>query len=241
MTWQQNAHRSLLSSQTSSHLDTELLSAYIDREVDLIAARAVEAHVADCPSCHRRLSQLRRVSISLSQLDSVAPPPWLAQRVRAAVATPPPSFWQRLSRVLLQVPLQSPVGSTLSAAVALAVVLYLGTLGAYRGERQNLLWLAGWPGPVSVPIDDPYWHLTPTTSEVAGRLFVLRGDSLRGDQDVWVEQGLRGARPGERIAVSSPEGKKLLARYSDLEYLLADGSRVVMRYRQETLELWSGT
>ena len=57
-----------------------------------------------------------------------------------------------------------------------------------------------------------------------------------------MEQGLTpGPAPQESIDARSPEGRALLARYSDLGYLLADGSRVLMRYRRgETLELRSG-
>ena len=63
------------------------------------------------------------------------------------------------------------------------------------------------------------------------------GEEVR---NVWVEQGLSEGAPAAQIDARSPQGRALLARDPDLGYLLADGSRVVMRYRRETLELRSG-
>jgi hypothetical protein len=218
-----------------SHLEPDLLSAYLDREVGLVEARAVEAHLSSCEPCRRRLAGMERVVGGLGSVARQAPPPWLAQQVRAVVASQPPPFWQRLGRALLQLPLQSPIGGTLSATVALACVLYMVTAGLDHGSRRGLPGIASYPGPVTFPTDDPNWILRRTTSVVAGRTFVLREDD-----DVWVEKGLSGLR-SERINVASPEGRALLARFSDLGYLLADGSRVMIRYQRETLELWSGT
>ena len=74
-----------------------------------------------------------------------------------------------------------------------------------------------------------------TTSQVAGREFVLKNS-------VWVERGLEGQQPEEHIEARSPEGRELLSRFSEeLGFLLEDGSRVVLRYRQATLELSAGS
>jgi hypothetical protein len=58
--------------------------------------------------------------------------------------------------------------------------------------------------------------------------------------DVWVQKGLEGEVPEFRVSAQSPQGRELLERYSDLGLLLADGSRVVLRYRLETVELSQG-
>lgn len=219
------------------HLDTELLSAYLDREIGLVEARAVETHLENCLTCRGRLADLKRVVASLGSLGREAPPPWLARQVQSAVAAPRPGLWERFFDPLLQVPLRSPIGSTLSMATGLAVVCLLALSGE-RVDRQGLPGLATYPGPVAYPTDDPNFVLTQTTSEIAGRTFVLWED-----EDLWVEQreGLRPLQPEARVTVSSPRGRALIARYEGLGDLLADGSRVVMRYRTETLELWSGS
>jgi len=213
----------------SRHLHTDLLSAYLDREVSLREARVLEAHLETCIPCRRRLDELQRTVGSLTRLERAAPPPWLAQRVRRSLGAAPPSLWERFVKPLLQVPRRSPIASTLSMAVALGIIL----MGASAGQQANPWAFINFKNPG--PVDDPNWNVTPTTIEVADREFVLR------DDDVWVEKGLFVLPPESSITVSSPEGRALLARYQDLGYLLADGSRVMMRYRTETLELWSGT
>jgi hypothetical protein len=89
---------------------------------------------------------------------------------------------------------------------------------------------------VSEAFGDPPPVLPQTTSEVAGRVFEWR-------DDVWVQRGVD-ARPAglaRAVASGSAAGRLLLAELSDLDVLLADGSRVVLRYNYETLEIWNGS
>jgi hypothetical protein len=217
--------------RATAHADTELLSAYLDQEISRVEARALEAHLESCPACRGRLSDLHGVVSSLGRLERAAPPPWLAQQVRHAVATPPPGPWRRFVQPFLRVPLRSPIGSTFSMAVALLLIVLLPEL-SNRAERRGLPGLMAYPGPVADPYPDPPIL---TTIVVANRTFMLREN-----EDVWVELGLPRLEAEGRATPSSPRGKALLARYSDLETLLADGSRVVMRHQRRTLELWSG-
>lgn len=217
-----------------SHLETEHLSAYLDRELPLVEARAVEAHLAGCASCRQRHQELAGVVARLGQVERPAPPPWLGAQIRHHLAAPKPSLWQRLVRPLLPLTLRSPIGSTLSMACAVALVVLVPGWGGH-GEHRGLPGFAAYPGPVAYPSDDPNFQPIPATIEVAGRIFLLHEDD-----DVWVEEGLVSFQPEARITPSSPQGRALLARYEDLGYLLRDGSRVVMRYQRETLELWSG-
>jgi negative regulator of sigma E activity len=78
--------------------------------------------------------------------------------------------------------------------------------------------------------------LPQTTSEVAGRVFVW-------SDDVWVQRGVDAGPAGQprEVPARSPAGRALLAKFSDLGMLLADGSRVVLRYNYETVELWNGS
>jgi hypothetical protein len=69
-----------------------------------------------------------------------------------------------------------------------------------------------------------------TTSEVAGREFIWTDSG-------WIQKGLEGQTPVTRVEAGSPQGRALLTRYSDLEFLLADGSPVVLRYNLETVEI----
>jgi hypothetical protein len=247
-----------MSPLTARHPDFELLSAYLDNEVDRIEARTVETHLEACDSCRAKLRDLRGVVYKMSALDRPAPPPWLITQVRREVVYKrQESFWLRLGRALLQLPLEAPVASALSVLLAVAFVFLLFTSPALSHGRQGLSSLATYPGPVDEPKPDPNFVLIETTSEVAGRKFVRQEDNdvwnfflyqtagqpaaSGPERNVWVEQGLPANHlPLARIDARSPQGRALLARYSDLGYLLADGSRVRMRYQRETLELRSG-
>ncbi|HEV7519026.1 MAG TPA: zf-HC2 domain-containing protein [Thermoanaerobaculia bacterium] len=243
-----------MSPLTTRHPDLELLSAYLDDEVGLVAARALESHLQTCDACRGQLRQLRGVVHQLSGLERPAPPPWLITQVRREVLyKEKESFWMRLGGGFLQLPLATPVASALSVLLSAGFVLLL--FSSIGGSLANTL--ATYPGPVEPPKSDPNFIVTETTSEVAGRTFVRQEDgdlwnyllyeaagqteSAGRERTVWVEQGLTAdPAPRESIDARSPEGRALLARYSDLGYLLADGSRVVMRYQRATLELRSG-
>ncbi|HTQ78685.1 MAG TPA: hypothetical protein VMM92_01730, partial [Thermoanaerobaculia bacterium] len=154
-------------------------------------------------------------------------------------------------------PLESPLASAMAVLLAGSFVLLLVSPSAVTHGRSGLTQLATYPGPVDEPKPDPNFVLIETTSEVAGRKFVRQEDNdvwnyflyetagetsgMAQVKNVWVEQGLPPDHaPQERVDARSPQGRALLARYSDLGYLLADGSRVLMRYQRETLELSGG-
>jgi putative zinc finger protein len=242
------------------HPNTELLSAYLDGEVALVEARAIESHLATCDACRGRLRGLRGVVHQLSALERPAPPPWLMAQVRREVLyAPKESVWMRLSRAFLQLPL-APVASALSVALSGSFVLLLFSFIGGGPGSQALSNLATYPGPVEAAVQpDPDFVIIETTSEVAGRKFVRQEDdgvwnaflydtvgpsgpavTEGGVRNVWVEQGLPDRTPRARVDARSPEGRALLARYSELGDLLADGSRVLMRYQRETLELHGG-
>jgi hypothetical protein len=69
-----------------------------------------------------------------------------------------------------------------------------------------------------------------TTSEVAGRKFFLTDNG-------WVQKGLEGETPVARVDAGSPQGRALLTKCSGLQWLLVDGSPVVLRYNLETVEI----
>ena len=238
------------------HPDIELLSAYLDDETGRVEASELKSHLQTCDACRGRLRELRGVVHQLSGLDRPAPPPWLLAQVRREVIDRQrESFWRRLGSGFLQLPFATPVASAFSVLLsASCVVLLFSFIGGSLG-LHDLSGLATYPGPVEAKYD-PNFVLTETTIDVAGRTFVRQEDkdlwnyvlydtagqteSADRSRPVWVEQGLTDHAPLASVDAKSPEGRALLARYRDLGDLLADGSRVVMRYRRETLELRSG-
>ncbi len=164
---------------------------------------------------------------------------WLApaRRVRA--------WWARVSLPRFSGPPRlagAPLGVGLAFLLTLVVLQYGGGGGA--GGGLGVLHLSTAPAAGGSRIERPEFRVSEffgdapvvppqTTSEVAGRVFVL-------SDDVWVQRGLDAtdtAQPHALISARSPRGRRLLARYSDLGVLLADGSRVVLRDHLQTLEL----
>lgn len=224
------------------HLTTEQLSAYLDGEATFTESRQIEGHLADCAGCRGRFESLQRTVSGLWRLERAAPPPGLSTRVRAEVAAirrPEAAYARGAVSYLFGLP-NRPVLRT-AAAMALPLVLsfFLFTNGmeknAIEARVQPL------PAPVEVvtvePMADMPLVMPLTTSKVAGREFIWRE---QGSGDVWVQRGLEGEIPASRVSTQSPQGRELLAQFSGLDLLLADGSRVVLRYRLETVEISQG-
>lgn len=225
------------------HLTSEQLSAYLDGEVAFHESREIEGHLGACGDCRDRFDTLQRTVSGVWRLERAAPPPGLSTRVRAEVAAvrrPEPAFARNVVSYVFGLPNRPSLRTAAAVALPLVLSLFLFTNGM---EQKAALEQSLMPPPALVevvtvePMANLPLFLPQTTSKVAGREFVWRE---LGSGDVWVQKGLEGEVPAARLSVQSPQGRELLAQYSDLGLLLADGSRVVLRYRLETVELSQG-
>jgi hypothetical protein len=245
----------------SGHISLESLSAYMDGETAPSETRRLEAHLAACVTCSSRLEATRRVVGGLRVLRPTPPPPDLPARLedriaaeRAGAGGRPGGLDRLRSLRSVQSWLRSwlwwqglpPLHGSFSAArplVTAGLALLVAVLLLQNGESGPGL---GAPAPklphagpeflVSEAFGDAPSVLPQTTSEVAGRVFVW-------SDDVWVQRGVDAGPAGQprAVAARSPAGRAMLAKLSDLGVLLADGSRVVLRYNTETVELWNGS
>ncbi|HWM94388.1 MAG TPA: zf-HC2 domain-containing protein [Thermoanaerobaculia bacterium] len=227
------------------HLSSEQLSAYLDGEVASPESREIEGHLASCGDCRDRFKSMQRTVSGVWRLERAAPPPGLSTRVRAEVAAVrrPEVFPGRgLVSYVFGLPNRPVLRTSAAMGLALVLSLFLFTNGLEHrtGLQETLVPAPAMPAMVEVvtvePMVDVPFFLPQTTSKVAGREFVWR--ELRSG-DVWVQRGLEGQEPATHVSAQSPQGRELLARYSELGLLLADGARVVLRYRLETVELSS--
>jgi hypothetical protein len=213
------------------HASTEELSAYLDSELAFAKVRQLEAHCAACLDCGARLASLKRVVHGLSRAERVGravPPPALRQQIRRQVQATPPAqgFRSALESFRFMLfPLSPALRSFAVLGLAMAAGLFavnhgLGTEPQPRPEVVTVETFLG-GAPLALP---------PTTSEVAGRKFIWTDAG-------WVQRGLEGEVPVTLVDSGSPRGREMLTRYSDLEFLLADGSSVVLRYKLETVEI----
>jgi Putative zinc-finger len=241
----------------SGHISLESLSAYLDGETGPSETRRLEAHLAACAPCSSRLEATRRLVGGLLVLRPAPPPPDLPALLQGRIAAERAGagdrpggldrpdglrslrsvrswlWWQGLP------PLHgswSAARPLVTAGLALLVAVLLLQNGESGGPAAPRLPHAGPEFLVSEAFGDAPPVLPQTTSEVAGRVFVW-------SDDVWVQRGVDPGPAGQprAVAAHSPAGRALLAKLSDLDVLLADGSRVVLRYNTETVELWNGS
>lgn len=221
------------------HVSTEDLSAYLDSELGYAEIAPLEAHCASCADCGSRLASLRRVVNGLGGIHRAEPPAALRQQIRREVQTAPPgTFAQRIEwalealRILL-FPLRPPLRASAALGLAAVAGLFAVSHGVGDGFLRN-----DEPQPrrpieiVETRLGEPLQLPPQTTSEVAGRKFIWTDAG-------WVQRGLEGETPETRLDSHSPQGKALLTKYSDLQFLLEDGSSVVLRYNLETVEIRS--
>jgi len=212
------------------HTTTEQLSAYLDSELGFVEMRQLEAHCGACPECGMRLASMRRVVAGLGRAERAMPPLALGQQIRRQVMEEIPAHGMRRTLQSLRFFL-FPLGFGQQTAAAMGLALVVSLFAVSHGPGGLL------PGEIQPPPSiqeevtvQPGAIPKPTTSRVAGRDFIWTEVS-------WVQEGLEWEKPVASVDSRSPEGRKLLNKYSDLKFLLADGSPVVLRYNLETVEI----
>lgn len=224
------------------HLTSEQLSAYLDGEVAFHESREIEDHLGACADCRDRFETMQRTVSGVWRLERAAPPPGLSTRVRAEVAAarqPEPAVARGLVSYVFGLPNRPSLRTAAAMALPLVLSFFLFTNGMEKNAIEART--VPLPSPVEVvtvePVADMPLVVPLTTSKVAGREFVWRE---LGNGKVWVQRGLEGEVPAARVSAQSPQGRQLLAQYSEIGLLLAEGDRVVLRYRLETVELSRG-
>jgi hypothetical protein len=123
----------------SRHCSLEVLSSFVDRELEKAKQKWVEEHVSRCTECSDRLAGLAQVVRQLQRLEGVSPPPTLGLRLERRI---------RLERrkkglaTLLEKEagrwLKQPVLAPLFAIVlALGIILYLFAVGVGHQEART--------------------------------------------------------------------------------------------------------
>ena len=101
-----------------SHVDDGMLHAYLDGELAPVDARGVDAHLAQCPDCRRRLDEERALIARAAELLALATPPdRLVPPFRAGDVKAPTRVWWRV---------RLPLAWAATVALALGIGSYLG-------------------------------------------------------------------------------------------------------------------
>lgn len=216
------------------HLSTEQLSSYMDGEIGSSQAERIEEHLGSCPACRSQLESMERLVLSLHRIERPTLPPVLAAEVRRRIdeAAEPHGLLQRLWLLFNEMSLRPAFRTSAAMGLAMLFSVFLLSHGLVETKHHDADEVLEPVVTVKESFDKPLLDLPlmQTTSEVAGREFVWSGNR-------WIQRGLEGEVPETHVAAKSPEGRAMLSKYSDLEFLLADGTPVVMRYRRATVEL----
>ena len=210
----------------AAHLDRDILSAYLDRELPAREAARVESHLANCPGCRADLDGLARVVGALARIERAAPPSALAQHVarRVALERARPGLVEGVEARLSTVGPQSPLLVAFTVTLALAVILFLYAQWAAAPRRGDVS-LRPAPAEAARPLLERV-----EGRRVGGRAFVLRGGA-------WREVSVVDAEPTRVVAAESEEAAELLARHAWLAELAAEGRGVVLRDGDEVVAL----
>lgn len=207
----------------SHHATAEVLSAYLDAELEAGEARDLSRHLEDCDDCRARLDSLRRVVTSVRRLERAAPPPVLAQYVqqRINLAGRPRGLVERLESQMRDVPQLPSIFVTFALVFALALIVYVFVVGVHRHLNPTEIVLLPVPRPPA-----PTGEVL-ETREAAGRTF----DLVDG---IWREQGVTEPVADLRIEADSAAGRALLDLYPGLSDL---GGRIFLRLPEGIIEL----
>lgn len=122
------------------------LPGYLDEALTSRERDVVSEHLDFCDDCRRDLDRYRKLSLLMSRVDRVAPPPHLATQIRVAVSRArarqpwPQRVWRRLGLLIENIlePLAVPATTGVVAAlVVFAVVLHSLFLGVPLGAVPN--------------------------------------------------------------------------------------------------------
>ena len=214
----------------SGHATADSLSLYLDAELPAAERRRVEGHLGGCPECRQRLAGLRRVVDGLGRLPAAAQPEDLAARVvREVRLRGRRSGWRRLLEGGLPGPFVSaPPMHLLALILALGAIVYLFALGLERhGERPTRIVPVARGGAGGGPAAPP------AAPAEAGEIVYLLGGRFRRLDGIWVEDGLAGLPPDERLALVVPAAPPA----PEVAELIALGAPLRLRVGEEVVEI----
>lgn len=207
------------------HPTTEMLSAYLDRELKEGRMEELAGHLEACQACRHRLGSLERVVDRLQGVERAAPPALLAGQVarRVALEERTRGLLERLEGHLSGNPLQSNVFLTFALVFAFATMIYVFAHGVDRIERKRIPVRVASPEMSKELLRQHRVAVEPAPAGGVEERVFERGDLA----EPWRERGVEGP-PRERVAVSSEEGLALLERHPQLSVLLAAGGSVIL-------------
>ncbi|HYG65272.1 MAG TPA: zf-HC2 domain-containing protein [Thermoanaerobaculia bacterium] len=211
----------------SFHIRDEMLSAYLDGEIEPARERTIDHHLNSCEECRARLNGMRGLVLELRRAPRLQPPPPLAHQVRQQVMEQAPAgVWESLRALLAGRPLHPAMHSVM--AMGLALVLSVSLVRVEREQRLARTVPPATPTSTEEPVTDVQVLLgrviyRQTTIQLGDIEFVLYDAQGR-----FVQEGLEGSEPETRVDSRSPEGRAVLTDRTYLGLVLDEGYSVVL-------------
>lgn len=203
----------------------ELISAYLDNELQGEDAERFQKLLAEDESVRREVEGMRSVVSNLRHLERMAPPPTLDHHVarRIALAGEHRSLLDRIEGGLAGV--QSPSNNFLMFALvfALAIIVYLFSAHLGKDSMVPVVFEADPQAPIVEDIENA------TSVLMGSRLFLRHKDGR------WVEDGLseQDIAAAQTVQVDSAVGRELLEHHPDLKGLTLLGDAIFRLHEGE--------
>jgi len=129
------------------HIDKKKLSAWLDGELDEKTRQEIKAHLETCEHCRGLADEMKTVSISLDELDSLEPSPFFVARIKGKVLKKRPHRgWQK---VLFPALVSAAAALFIVAGGFIGQVMYAGTPETETTSETELVGYLG-----SAPVRD---------------------------------------------------------------------------------------
>ncbi len=196
------------------HGNVELLSSFVDDELEAPQRAAVESHLAGCPRCRERIGSLRRVVAELQALEqAVTPPAGLGVRVRRAVLfeRERTGGLRRSAESLRRWTDQPLLLPLFGVVTAMAVLLYLFSAWSDRAEHPGTRLVVGSERDAAA------------TPAVEGTVVELEQRTFERIDGRWIERGVDFEEVETTLDLRRP-----LPEHAALEPFRPLGGRVVL-------------
>lgn len=110
-----------------------LLSHYLEDDLDIKIKKDLDEHLFSCPVCAKELAELKEILLGLKKTPQVQPPPYFLEAVRARLEEKPALLERILKRLFLPFHIKVP----LEALVVTATVIIIFVL-VQKGEIARL-------------------------------------------------------------------------------------------------------
>ena len=190
---------------------TELLSAYIDGELEADEYVRVEKLLAEDPAARATFAALRQVTTELRLVERHAPPPSLdlVHLKRLTRMDRRNNFFFRLADQLRGIGQQSKLAAAFAMLLVFGVMLSSQAAGTHNDPATAYLW--------------------DSTAVIYGTVYVQEGE-------VWYQNGMHVTADERPVDLASGEGQHLLATKPDLRVITQLGE-VVLEVDGEMLRL----